>query len=276
MIDPCAFLLLVARCAARDAAEAAPSSAQTAGSAPVAVEPPSSASAVAATKEESATGWQFVFAPYLWIASLDGSTTVDGQEVESEDGGDGFFASPALTGFMFYVEASRGPWSISLDDFWVDASFTAAAPGVVDGEALISGLVMQSMVGYRVSDAWRVSVGARYYDLEAELDLEFAGQPATELQAGRVWVDPLVGVDYRGALGSSTAFRASADVGGFGVGSDLSWSASAVVDWSLGESWGAFVGYRALDVNFTDGGGSERVDFSLTLYGPMVGVRFSF
>jgi hypothetical protein len=69
---------------------------------------------------------------------------------------------------------------------------------------------------------------------------------------------------------------ARADIGGFGVGSDLTWSALAALDWSLSESFGLVFGYRALDTDYSDGSGENRFAFDMLVSGPLLGLRYNF
>jgi hypothetical protein len=89
-------------------------------------------------------------------------------------------------------------------------------------------------------------------------------------------VDPIVGVRYRRDLGERGYLRARADVGGFGVGSDFAWNASVLFGYRFSPGFSANLGYRALAVNFDEGSGSDRVAYDLSLYGPILGVTFSF
>ena len=43
------------------------------------------------------------------------------------------------------------------------------------------------------------------------------------------------------------------DVGGFGVGSDLTWQASGAFGWQINEAWSLELGYRYMDIDYTGG-----------------------
>ena len=68
-------------------------------------------------------------------------------------------------------------------------------------------------------------------------------------------------------LGEGWALRAWGDVGGFGVGSDFTWQAAALVGRSSG-GWRVEFGYRALAVEFDDG----ELETDLVAHGPFLGV----
>ena len=79
---------------------------------------------------------------------------------------------------------------------------------------------------------------------------------------------------YERPFAEDWAFHARADVGGFGVGSDFAWNAQALVDYRLSSYARVFLGYRALDFDFADGSGSDRVEYDLRLWGPLIGISF--
>ena len=87
--------------------------------------------------------------------------------------------------------------------------------------------------------------------------------------------NPLVGVNVVAQLTERWAVRAEADIGGFGVGSDLTWNAQAIVTyrWTVGGyDVLAGAGYRALYWDYQDG------DFAwdVTMSGPMLGAAVRF
>jgi len=65
-------------------------------------------------------------------------------------------------------------------------------------------------------------------------------------------------------------------VGGFGVGSDFAWNASAIFDYKFTPLFGMFLGYRALSFRWEDLGGSGRTAYDLSMFGPVIGASFSF
>ena len=66
------------------------------------------------------------------------------------------------------------------------------------------------------------------------------------------------------------------DVGGFSVGSKFTWNASAVLGYSISRVVSLGLGYRALYVDYESGSGSNKFEYKVTMYGPMVGVGSYF
>jgi hypothetical protein len=63
-----------------------------------------------------------------------------------------------------------------------------------------------------------------------------------------------------------------ANVGGFGIGSDLSWQLVGGIDWSVGRCVSLNAGWMVLDLDYEDG--DFRYDVRMS--GPYLGVTFRF
>ena len=220
-------------------------------------------------------GWKFELAPYYWAASLSGSLALDGEEVGVEGGGDGGFGAPALTGFLGHFEARHGPWSFALAPMFINASdMQGGQPPNTDANLTIRAQVHELFVARDFATGWQWMLGARYQDLETDMDLSVGGVPTSSHEGSKSWTDPIVGLRYQAQLGEDWRVRARADIGGFGVGSDFVWNASAIADYRFTELFGMFLGYRALSFDFeTDGG---RVSYDLSMFGPIIGLSFTF
>ena len=100
-------------------------------------------------------------------------------------------------------------------------------------------------------------------------------------RAGDVdWVDPLIGLRVRHQLGPGQELMLRADVGGFGVGSEFSWNATAAYSWDVGMRDGVIysgvLGYRALSVDYEQGSGVTRYEYDVLQHGPIVGLTAKF
>jgi hypothetical protein len=64
------------------------------------------------------------------------------------------------------------------------------------------------------------------------------------------------------------------DIGGFGVGSDLSGQAVAVVDWYPWQHVSITGGMRALRVKYETDKSADNDELDMTFWGPLLGVSF--
>jgi hypothetical protein len=169
------------------------------------------------------------------------------------------------------------PWSLQVDVIY--ASLTGekdGAQGLARAKADVDQAMIEINGGYRVHDNFELMAGARYWEYETDIELSISGAPAQRAAGDESWIDPLIGARLTLPVGSNWEFVARGDIGGFGVGSDFAWHATALFDWRVSEHVGLLFGYRIFDVDFEDGSGRERIGIDLQQSGPAVGVAFAF
>ncbi|MCE2873336.1 MAG: porin [Xanthomonadales bacterium] len=211
----------------------------------------------------SAADWSHTVTPYLWGSGMSGKTAVG-------------TATPA------------GPLEADVD---------------VGFDDILSNLKFGAMGSYRGdrSDGWVVMADYIYMSLEADKQ-STAGpvridttvgvkQTATDLDVVRTgpgaganraaskgdsWTDPVVGVTARYPLNDTWSLGVRGDVGGFGIGSDLTWQMMATVNWKVRDNLEVVAGYRYLDADYEDGSGADLFKYDMVTSGPGIGVSFKF
>jgi len=106
--------------------------------------------------------------------------------------------------------------------------------------------------------AARVAAQARVDDLKKDLSRQIAKAVESKLDT-RVartddWFDPFIGLRGRYHFNDRIYVTARGDVGGFGVGADFTWQASAALGVQLSDRIFAEAGYRILGVDYRDDG----------------------
>lgn len=234
--------------------------------------------------------WTVLAAPYLWGAALDGDAKVRGIEADVDVSFKDTLEDLSFAG-MAVVEARKGRFGFAFNPLFVRTN-ADGGNGPLDLENTTDIATAGAAVFYRVAD-WEIGrtdsgepltfavepgIGARLNYLRTELDTKLdlpGGKVRRQVDQSQTWVDPLVGVNVIAQLAENWALRAEADIGGFGVGSDLTWNAQAIVTyrWTLaGYDVFAGAGYRALYWDYRDG----DFEWDVTMSGPMLGggVRF--
>jgi hypothetical protein len=129
--------------------------------------------------------------------------------------------------------------------------------------------------GYRVSESLTLLGGLRYVRLDAGVQL--TGPLVDESAAGiQDWIDPVVGARLTIPLSPRWTMSLRGDVGGFGVGSELSCQALASLRWSLSDSIGLIAAHRFVSIDYEDGRGGGRFEYDVDSAGPGVGLVFTF
>lgn len=66
------------------------------------------------------------------------------------------------------------------------------------------------------------------------------------------------------------------DIGGFGAGSHFTWSVATIVAYQVSQRVSLGAGYRILDIDFSEGKGSDKFTYDVQMRGPMLGFALHF
>jgi hypothetical protein len=216
--------------------------------------------------------WQVTVMPYLWASGMSGKVRP-------------FTGAPTLSlnksfsdiledlDFAFFLSfaAERDRLVVLGDVSRVVTSRDGLLPGGVPAEGRTKQTTLTLAGGQRVlaepTRAVDVFAGLRAVRLEA--DVKVLGG-ALSASPTRSFVDPLIGA--RGLLALSPVWSASlyADVGGFGLGSDLSAVGFALLNYRWNDRVTLSGGWRGMHLDYDDKGTLADV----TISGPMFSVAW--
>ena len=217
--------------------------------------------------------WFFRSAVYGWAQSLDGDLTVRNIPLPVDVSFSDILENLDIA-FMGAFEFGRDRWSVLTDLNYSELDSNVPLPA---GSPLAAGNLNQQQVLANVFFCYQVASDSNYrFDVLAGarfnwIEVDLSAGPLTRSEA-ESWCDPVIGARFRLELSPSFYLRAAADIGGFGVASDLTWQAMAGIGWKFSESGGAFLGYRALGTDYSDGG----FGYDVTAHGPVIGAEFKF
>ena len=226
--------------------------------------------ATAGAQAASGDAWSFELTPYLWGAAMKGSVQIAQLPAVRVDMSFGDILDHLDAGFMGGFEARKGRWGLLVDSIYMkldgSGGATRTGPGPVGASASASANleVRETMLGagaaYRFSDgaASLDAVGGlrgMKIDADARVDASLFAQAGSVSASGsKSWVDPYLGLRVRQPLGERWALASYADIGGFGVGSRLTWQALLGVDYQFSKSFVGKAGYRYIAVDYDKGG----------------------
>jgi hypothetical protein len=221
--------------------------------------------------------WNFRFAPYAWLIAIDG------------DMGVGPFAAPVDISFsdtldnldiayMFLAEAGYERWTFTADFVYGDFSNDAVGPlGFTRIDYEFTQWVLTATVGYRVIQtegyAMDVFAGARTTDFDATATAFLPLNFQIQRSPGDTWTDPIIGIRGQADLNERFMLRYNADIGGFGVSSDLVWQTFLGIGYRMTENSNVAIGYRAMGVDYTSDAFSPM---DVINHGPVLGFEFRF
>lgn len=234
----------------------------------------------------SADDWHFVTRLGLWAISLDG--TVDVRDTSS-DFGMGFddVLEDLNFAFMPAVEVYKGRWGLVFNGVFAqlegDEDFSRTLPGggrLEGGADVTMDMYIADLgIAYRLFDiplrehdetnmvlTVMPAVGVRYTYIDIEVNPDRFESRSIDQE---LW-DPYVGGRLNLQISEQLAWRTEAEIGGFGVGSDLTWAAQTFLDWRLNQHLEVNIGYRAMYYDYEDG----DFELDLTMHGPWIGMSF--
>jgi hypothetical protein len=227
-----------------------------------------------AEESNSNSDWEFSLAPmYLWAVSIDGDQTVKGNDVDLDVPFSDIFdnLNGALTFHFEGLHKSRwGFFSdlnyivLEMDDGAVDIDFTE---------------IMFELAGFGFY-RWNAGPhtidgfgGLRYSSMD--VDLDFPG-PVLDTDQGKDWVDPYVGARWDWIFAEKWMTKLRGDIGGFGIGSDLTYNLVGLVDFKPWQHVSLFGGYRLLYQDYSTGSGSSKFAYDATMHGPVLGLNITW
>jgi opacity protein-like surface antigen len=214
--------------------------------------------------------WQFEITPYIFGAGMNGKTGFGSVTANVDMSFDDILKN-LDQGFMALFEARKGPWTFGMEGVYFklknEGSKSWQGPlgntGTGSLEATMTEQLYGLTVGYRVLDEHtKVDVigAARYTQLDTDLNLVVSTSGSllpggsNSISGTESWWDPVIGVRVLEPLAEAWTLAGYADIGGFGVGSDLTYQLLAGVNWQFAKSVTAKAGYRYLYQNYKNGG----------------------
>jgi hypothetical protein len=127
--------------------------------------------------------------------------------------------------------------------------------------------------GYRVVDKGPVIVdllaGGRLNGNKQQVDYRGTSLDVSA-SVSKTWIDPIVAARTNAPLGGKFGMSLYGDVGGFGIGSDLTWQGIATVNYQINRKMTAGLGWRYFKINYDD---SDGFLYNVAQSGPILTFR---
>lgn len=244
------------------------------------------------------SGWTMQITPYLWGAGLKGDVspferapTLSVEKSFSDVLSDlhlGGFVNIwgrrdrfIFSGDLMYVDTRDNHANGPLPAFQIPGLGVPIPPGAsVDAKVDTKQFMATLQGGYRVVETPQFTLdtlaGARFWSISNDVSVT-ASHPAIGTRSASHgesfdWVDPVIGVRAFRIFTDRLSLQAQADVGGFGVGSDLTWSALATLNYTFTDHLSASAGYKVLSVDYDRSGHI----YDTRLSGPVLGMTYRF
>lgn len=220
--------------------------------------------------DETNDSFRFELTPYLWAASIKGTTATGGDESPPIDSDYNFFALDNLDGVASATfTARKKQWGFLFDFLYVayEDTFLEATP--LQTTPRLEGTIIEFAGAYapRSINNLEIIAGLRQQDIDVSLTLVNRNP-----EQSVVWVDPFAGVIYARPLTGNFHMALRGDLGGFGIESDIAVNAEAMFRYQMSNTFAMKFGYRYLKVKFDDN--DYLYDISLDGFLIGLGIRF--
>ena len=257
--------------------------------------------------------WDLRFTPYAWLPWMTGDMTIKGQKLNVDTNIFEILGeADTIIPWMSYMEARNGKFAAYLDTIYANITLSGGAvkqANPIRGVSLTVGAqagveyeyaIIEAGAAYEIAHtpifgamtAIDVYAGGRYWYQDLAVNLAVTGtvtlpggftRTGNLVRSGGVsadWIDPLVGLRLRQAMGPGQEIIFKGDIGGFGAGSDFSYNLAGVYTWEFSDRWGIVwagaAGYRALYADYSEGSGTNKFSYDLLQHGPIIGLSMRF
>ena len=227
-------------------------------------------------RSDFSEGWEFELTPYGWMSGMEGVLGVNGLTAPIDLGFDDILED-LDAGAMLAFDARKDRYGFIFEGLWVKISDRADTSGDAFSQAkvTVNEVILNGSLYYRaVEDPYTLDLlaGARYVYMDTELEFSPGRLPGRSIDGSKDWIDPVVGFRASFSISEKLTGVVLADIGGFGVSSDLTWQAYLGLNYKLSESTQLKLGWRHLEIDY------DRSDFSadLEMDGMTIGLGWSF
>ena len=233
---------------------------------------PSPVAAAPGPDPVSADGRSWILEPYFLVPTMSGTSGIRGLETDV-NASSGDILGALDFGAMLYIEMHGPKTSVSLDNTYMNLGAGGDTRlGTVNVDMRQTGV---ALTGYRrFGHSFEGTLGVTFNSIKG--GLTSSGPLGVDLSDHQIWVDPYVGIRLQTPNPKRWRFTFNGSVGGFGVGSDFAWQAFPEIGYRCSPTFEISGGFRALDMDYENGTGSEKFVYNMTTYGPQLGAKIHF
>jgi hypothetical protein len=215
---------------------------------------------------EETNHWFCDFTLYGLAAGMSGNATVKGVNANVDVGFDKILDHLKF-GAMGSTRIGYDRWALTTDIIYMKLGASKDAVSVD-----LEQWAVEPTLSYRLCQYFEPLVGMRYNNINGDINGPFGRYPTGTQE----WYDPILGGTANLPLSQSWSFNLRGDIGGFGVGSDLTWQAFPYFVWHFAKSASLQVGYRLLYNDYETGSGLNKFKYDILTSGPQIGFAFHF
>jgi hypothetical protein len=224
---------------------------------------------------ESDEAWRHTVHVYGMGAAIEGDAAIGSLTLPVEVSISELFDALRMGGMAAY-RLENGTWSFTTDVTYMDLGWDAETQaGRAGGKLRVDQLTAMATLGRRLGPHAEVLFSLAYFDVSTDIEVRVLQQTLGASRSAS-WVDPLVGLQYSVPINDKWTYTLRGDVGGFGVGSELTWHVATTVRRKVNDRVSWYAGYRVIAYDYREGSGPGTQRYDLTQQGPGLGLAISF
>ena len=216
--------------------------------------------------------WHFDIAPYMWFSSITGDVSFLNQtvpvEVEFKDIWD-----QLSFGILLHGEAQKGHWTVISDFIYMKLREDGAIRNTAQTTTIeVQQIIAEFAAAYEFLNFQEYLIvegygGLRYFKLAPEFRLN----QLIIFDNSFDFLDPYFGLRFK-SINKKWSNAMSFDLGGFGIGSQISWKLHLNVGYRFSDSLSLHVGYQGLNVDYK---GEDSFRYDVFTGGFLTGLNIS-
>jgi hypothetical protein len=227
--------------------------------------------------------WSFNLEPYLMATNIVGNASVGratGVDVDVEFSD--ILETLNIAAMIHFEGLHKSGWGIWLDYGFMDLSQDSSGPvGGVASTDLRQG-VMEAFALYRQNlqhGYIDYIAGIRWWDNDIDATVDSTIIPGSKTIKVRAdWIDTVIGARWTHHINENWQLRLRGDIGGFGLSSDFTGTASAGIIYVINDLMDIDLTYKATWVDYEEG--TKRTpdyfEYDTITHGPILGLNFKF
>jgi hypothetical protein len=226
--------------------------------------------------DNTANGWQVEIAPYLWAINMNGRVQVGPYKLHVKENFSDLLQDLQWGG-MIWLDAKNGPWGLFFNGLYTSLG-QSEYMGSLKLNASDQFSLLSAGLSYQLYQHMNISIdpylGARLTVNKASLSAQLAGYK-TSYSNNQHWLDPILGARINYQMTYAWLATAAADIGGTNFNTDKSYNLIALIGYRPQTIWKNttwYAGYRLLYQHYATGHDLKKFDWSMKLFGPLVGV----
>ncbi len=232
---------------------------------------------------QKSNDWTYGFEVYGMAASIEGDASIGRiQGAPVDVGFDQILETLDLAAMLHFEAMKNNRWGFYVDYSFMDlgANLQNSRGGILDAD--IRQGIMEAMVVRRLTNGkntFEVYGGLRWWDMDLDVILDPVLLPGTANPSVQEdWIDIVVGGRILVPLSDQWTLTGQLDLGGLGIESDFTLSASLGVQYWMTETMVLDIKYKALWVDYESGtlGSPGSFAYDTVTHGPYAGVIFKF